>query len=328
MEHEGVPGDQASLISDTILYAHQTGKGTHGANRLMIYINKIRSGHMSAVTELKCLSDKGVVSCFDAAHGFGQVAAADAIKSAVSKAAVYGAGISAVRNSNNFGTLAYFANMAAEQNKIAVIFSNAAPAISPWGGTKPLFGTNPVAFGFPAPQNMPPIILDMAVAAAARGKIRQAARNGDTIPFDWALDAEGKPTNDPAMALLGSLIPIGGHKGAGLAMIVDLFAGLLTGSAYAGAVKPLNTLDSPSENGHFFLVIDPGFFMDSETYFKKVMVLIEVLKSGRYGENLVYPGERAGMKRMSDTGMVDIADNVWSEISQHYSDIHTTVTTQ
>ena len=185
-----------------------------------------------------------------------------------------GIGAVGIRNTNNFGTAGYFGEKAANNGMIGIVMGNAAPAIAPPGGTKAILGTNPICFAFPSPETEFPIVLDMATSNAARGKIRLALRNGEKIPLGWALDSNGEPTDDPAAALEGSLIPMGGYKGFGLSMMIDIMAGLITGSAYGGEVKNLNHPDSYSRNGNLFIVIDPTFFISKDEYDLRMKTLI------------------------------------------------------
>lgn len=310
----GVPEEHIEIISDSIIYAHRAGKATHGATRLGIYVKKIKSGFLKPDTPVKIISDNGAVTIHDANHGFGQVAAHQAIQLAIKKSDDLGIGVSAVRHSNNFGTAAYFAKMATDAGKIALIFTNSAPAIAPWGGNKPIFGTNPIAAGFPTHEGSPQIILDMAVSNVARGKIRLAAKKGEKIPFGWALDPDGEPTDDPNLAIQGSMVPIGEHKGAGLSLIVDLFAGLLTGAAFAGGVKPLNTHDDYSNYGHLFMVIDPKFFMDSGSYNERMKHLIQTIKSNPGSNEIFLPGEKSHNNSEENMETVEISQDVFKEI--------------
>src|SRR5690554_50296 len=217
----GVPVEQAKIIVDTIEYAHLTNKGTHGIGRLPIYVRKIKEGLMSAETIMDLINETSVISHYNANNGFGQVAAYIGMNTAIKKAKENGIAAVGIRCSNNFGTAGYFVKMAAKENMIGFIFSNSSPAIAPTGGSKPIFGTNPIAIGFPGGNNKPLVILDLATSNAARGKIRLAAANGQSIPANWALDAGGQPTTDPNEALKGTMIPIGGYKGYGLSLIVD-----------------------------------------------------------------------------------------------------------
>jgi L-2-hydroxycarboxylate dehydrogenase (NAD+) len=314
LQRVGVSLSDAQIVSDTIVFAHQTGKGTHGISRLPIYIKKIKNGSLNPASKITIIKDKPVVKIWDANNGFGQVVAYRAMNAASEMANQFGVGIVGVRNSNNFGTIAYFLDLAARKDMISLIMSNSAPAIAPWGGSKALFGTNPMGFGFPNHPEQAPIIFDMATAFAARGKIRLAAKNGEKIPFGWALDANGNPTDNPEEALKGSLLPIGEHKGAGLAMIVDIFAGLIPGSAFAGNVLNLNTNGEFSRNGHFIMAINPDFFLEKEEYQERIRFLIERMKSEN-GDRISFPGERAQIKTLENATSVAIGEKPIQEIN-------------
>lgn len=311
----GVSLLDAQIVSDTIVFAHQTGKGTHGITRLPIYIKKINNGSLDPATKITIIKDKPVVKIWDANNGFGQVVAHRAMNTAIEMAKQFGVGIVGVRNSNNFGTIAYFLDLAARRGMISVIMSNSAPAIAPWGGSKALFGTNPIGFGFPNYSEQAPIILDMATSFVARGKIRLAAKNGEKIPFGWALDSNGNPTDDPEEALNGSLLPIGEHKGAGLAMVVDIFAGLIPGSAFAGEVLNLNTNGAYSRNGHFIMAINPDFFLDKEEYQERIDFLIEKMKGEDSGK-VSFPGEGAHQRTLENSNIVSIGAKPIREINE------------
>src|SRR5699024_5429517 len=149
---------------------------------------------------------------------------------------------------------ASYAIRAVEASMLSLIMTNASPAMPPWGGREPLLGTSPLAMGAPGGKNNHPIILDMSPAVAARGKIRRSKQMGMTIPEGYALDENGRPTTDPAAALRGVVLPIGGPKGAGLSMFMDIFAGILTGAAFAGEVgDQYRDFDKPQNVGHLFI---------------------------------------------------------------------------
>lgn len=302
----------ATIIADTITYAHQTGKGSHGISRLPIYIKKIKNGSINPKNELFLEKNNKAIACLDAKNSFGQIAAEYAINLAISKAKKYGVGIVGVKNSNNFGTLAYFLNKAVNKKYICFIFSNSAPAIAPWGSNKALFGTNPIGFGFPTKAETAPIIFDMATSLAARGKIRLAAKNNEKIPFGWALDKNGNPTDNPIEALEGTMIPIGEHKGYGLTLTADILAGLLTNSAFAGNVLPLNTNGEFSRNGHFIQVLNIDFFMNIEEYYKKISFLIEKIK--KQSEAVKLPGELSFNNIKINMTNIEISESILSEL--------------
>ena len=322
-----VPSDERAIISDSILHAHQTGKDTHGISRLPIYVKKIKNGSLLAKAHIEVVKDTPVVKTINGNNGFGQVIADYAVQDAVEKARNYGIGIVGVRESNNFGTIAYFLEQCTKQHMISIVMTNAAPAISPWGGEKAIFGTNPIGFGFPTPQPYADIIFDMATTVAARGKIRLAAKNQKEIPLGWALDENGIPTTDPAEALKGTLLPIGGHKGAGLSMMIDLFSGLLTGAGFAGAVKPLNTEGEHSGNGHFFMVLNPLFFMEKEEYEEKISHFIQTIKASGEKNTVYYPGERAHKTQSEREIRFELSEKVYSEILTLLADLNIEIKT-
>jgi L-2-hydroxycarboxylate dehydrogenase (NAD+) len=289
-----VPQDQAEIIVDSIVFAHSTGKGTHGLGRLPIYVRKLRGDLMAADTPLREVMSAPAVALLDAAHGFGQVAGIRGMQRAAEMARICGIGLVGIRHSNNFGTAAFIVNAAVEAGMMGIVLSNAAPAIAPSGGKTPVFGTNPMAFGFPGAEGHPPILLDMATSQAARGKIRLAAANGEAIPEGWALDAHGNPTTDAEAALKGSMIPVGGAKGYGLSLAVDILAGLLTGSGFGGGAKNLDHPDAPSDCGHLLVAIDIAKFMDPEEYQADIATLTTATKAAGKAGAVVLPGERAG----------------------------------
>ena len=293
----GVPRDQSEIIINSIVYAHQSGKGTHGLGRVPLYIKKIQSGFMSAVTGDELIRDSPVVAVMDAKNGFGQVAATKAMELCIKKATIHGIGLVGVRNSNNFGTASFIAEQAVTHGMIGIVLGNSGPAIAPTGGSRPIFGTNPLAIAFPNPMGKFPISLDMATSAVARGKIRQAAKNGEKIPFGWALDKNGQPTDDPLQALAGSMIPIGDHKGYGLSLVIDILAGLLTGSAFGGDVHPLGDMSANSNYGHFCMAINIEFFMSLDDWAKKTNLLFDNVKKATSVDYISIPGERSYIKR-------------------------------
>jgi L-2-hydroxycarboxylate dehydrogenase (NAD+) len=308
----GVPNSDAEIIVDSVVYAHQRGKGTHGIGRFPIYARKIKDGQLTAETKLRVVKENSAVCLYDAGHGFGQVAAYKGMEIAVEKARQYGVGVTGIRHSNNFGTAGFFVDMAEKNKMIGLIFANSSPAIAPTGGKTPIFGTNPIGIGFPGGHNKPSVILDMATSNAARGKIRLAAKNGEAIPMGWALDSNGNPTTDPAEALKGSMVPLGGHKGFGLSLVVDVIAGLLTGSAFGGEVKPLDHKDGLSDYGHFMIAINIGSFLDFNEYLDKMDYLTKRVKECGEENRVFLPGEHS--YNLFNSDIVDISDKQVNDI--------------
>ena len=311
----GVCHGDAVIILDTILFANRRGVATHGVGRLPLYVHKIAAGHYNPKNEIEVLADNVAYALLDAHNGFGQVVAYKATQMAIEKAKKYGVAVVGVRNSNNFGTAGYFGDMAAREGCAAMVYANAAPAIAPTGGNKTIFGTNPLCYAYPGDEEHDPILLDMATTIAARGKIRLAAKNGEKIPLDWAIGPDGQPTDDPNVALKGSLLPIGGYKGYGLSMFVDIFAGMLTGSHYAGEVKNLSKMEEDSGNGHLFVVIDVDKFMSPEEKKERIAHFYEVVKACGDEGKVFMPGEIEYIKMKNAVETVQISSKQFEDVN-------------
>ena len=259
------------------------------------------------------VSDRAAIAVFDARNGFGQVAAYKGMLVCMEKASLYGIGVVAIRNSNSFGTAGYFGGMAAREGMIGIVMGNASPALATPGGDRAVLGTNPICFAFPGTGAHPPIILDMACSVAARGKIRLAAKTGERIPLDWAVDAEGKPTDDPEKALEGMINAIGGYKGFGLALVVDILAGLLSGSAFGGDVKALNAPTGVSRYGHFLMAIDPKAFFGETEYKEKMDYLVDSVKACGEPDSILLPGERSYITEQRSQECIELSEKIVTE---------------
>lgn len=311
-----VPDDDAGIVADSIVYAHTRGKHTHGAGRITIYARKIKEGLMNSQTPMTLITDMAAVAIYDAENGFGQVAAIRGMDAAIHKAFKYGVGVVGIRNSNNFGTAGFIGEYASNQGLISVVLANSGPAIAPIGGKKAIFGTNPICISFPPEGQHPPIIFDMACSNAARGKIRIAAKDGEKIPYGWAMDKDGNDTNDPNEALKGTMMPMGGYKGFGLAMCVDIIAGMLTGSAYGGNAKNLNHPTDISRYGHFLIAINPDFFLSKEQYDRRLSEVIHNIKSCGEADNVYFPGEKSYQEACVNRVEVEINEKIIKDMDK------------
>jgi LDH2 family malate/lactate/ureidoglycolate dehydrogenase len=244
--------DAARILVLGDLFGHHT----HGVGRLESYGERLQSRAMDAAAQIRVEPVAPAVVKVDGANALGPLVGMRALREAMERARQFGVGIAFARNSNHFGAIAPYCLLAAEEGFASIIGSNASTTIAPTRGRAIRLGNNPLGVGVPRP-GARPIILDMAMSVVARGKIRAALKRGDAIPDTWATDKDGKPTTDPRAALDGFLLPFGGYKGYGLALVVDLFAGLLSGAAYLTHVN--SWLDNPGEPGnlgHFFMLID------------------------------------------------------------------------
>src|SRR4029079_1033437 len=231
----GLPELDAEIVAHCLVSAHLRGVDNHGLPRLPVYLDRVRRGLINAKPNLEPERVTPVAATLDGQDAFGFVVGMCAIKEAIAMAREFGFGLVSARRSTHFGMAASYVMPAIDAGFIAFVFSNASPAMPPWGGKEGLLGTNPFAVGAPGGQHGP-FLLDMSPAVAARGKIRRAERRGESIPLGYALDAQGRPTTDPKAALAGVVLPIGGYKGSGLSMLMDILGGVISGSAFAGGV--------------------------------------------------------------------------------------------
>ncbi|MCS7178589.1 MAG: Ldh family oxidoreductase [Anaerolineae bacterium] len=294
----GVPVDQARIIAEVTVAADLRGVGSHGVLRLPAYIHRVRAGLMAADTRIGVIRERGAAMLLDAHGGFGQVAGVYAMNRAIERARQHGVGIVAVRNANHIGMAAYYTMLALPHRMVGIAATNAAPSMAAWGGTRPVLGTNPISVAVPTGQEVD-IVLDMATSVVARGKIRSAACKGERIPLGWALDAEGRPTEDPEAALKGTLLPIGGPKGYGLALVVDVLAGVLTGSDYSIYLASLHDMSRRASVGFMMQAVDVAAFSDWEKYTEHMKLLMEAIRSSPLapGVDRIYlPGEIEGLR--------------------------------
>ncbi len=264
-----VSAGDAQIITDTLITANQRGIATHGIGKIGDYIDRVVANVMLPATDLRTEKDNGAVVTLDANNGFGQVAAFHAMRLAIDRAEQYGISMVLVKNSNHFGIASYYSLMAAQKNLIGITASTSSPGIAPFGARENLFGTNPISVAVPG-SDVFPLVLDMSSSVVARGKIRQAVKNGAVLPSGWARNKQGLPTTDPQEALAGSLEPIGGAKGSGIALMVELLCGVLSGSSLPGDVRVIKDLSAPCRTSHHFIAISPDFFTDAERFLQDV----------------------------------------------------------
>ena len=292
--HAGMPQADAQLVADSLVQADLWGHQSHGVMRLSWYLRRLETGVMKIVTDCRYVSTSGAVAVLDGADGVGQVIAARATLEAIERAKVHGIGAVAVRNSNHFGTAMYFTRMAPPQGLIAMLLTNASPAMAPWGGSRKAVGTNPWSIAAPAGRH-PALLLDISNTHIARGKIHLAIQQGQPLPQGWAADVAGAPTTDPLKALAGMLLPMAGHKGYAIAVMMDVLAGVLSGSSFAAAVHGPYQAEHRAGVGHLAIALDVQAFMPLAEFNARAEELIRELKSvppARAGDEIYYPGEK------------------------------------
>ena len=289
----GMPEEDARLAADTLVQADLWGHQSHGVMRLSWYVARLKSGVCNPVAAPELAVDAGAVAVLDGKDGMGQVLTARAMQEAISRAKAHGIGAVALRNSNHFGTAMYFTLMAARAGCVGFLSTNASPAMAPWGGRRKAVGTNPWSWAAPA-GSKPPMVLDIANTGVARGKIYLARQKGLPIPEGWAIDAAGAPTTNPAEAIEGIILPMAGHKGYAIAVMMDMLSGVLTGSAFGTGVRGPYQAEHRSGAGQFMIALDINAFQPLAEFGARMESCIAELKSvplAQGFDEIVYPGE-------------------------------------
>ena len=282
----------ASICANALINAELVGAPTHGLSRLKMYCDRINKKVINPKPKIKIKKISQSIAHIDADNSIGFVAADIGIKHAINNAKKTGFGLVGIKKSGHYGLSGYYAEQAVKKNLIAFCFTNAPPAIAPHGAKKSLFGTNPICFGTPTSSKVP-FILDTSVSVINRGKIRVAARSGKKIPEGVALDKNGKPTTDAKKALAGVQLPIAGFRGSGLAWMVDILSGVLTGGNHGGKVKdPFDDFSGPQNIGHLFIVIKPNLFVNNYSQrIKENIKRIKKLPKIKGVKKILYPGQ-------------------------------------
>ena len=316
----GVPAGDAALFADALIDADMHGISTHGISRLNIYLRRIQAGLIVPDAELKIDRQAGSIFAFDAGNGLGQVQARKALDLLMPKAIENGVAAGTIRNSQHFGALSYYCNLAAAQRFVLLAMTNSEPAMSPEGGYEAFFGTNPIAASFPTGKGFT-VKIDLATATIARGNIIAAQKRNAPIPLGWALDRNGEPTTDASEALLGTVLTMAGHKGYALALMVELFSGVLSGSAIGKGIGSMyKDMDRKQNVGHFFCLFHIDAFLDYADYLKRIDAAIGQIKASKRRpgvEEILVPGERSARKaaRHASEGIA-VSDETLREIEQ------------
>jgi len=319
LEGAGVPAPDAALAAAILVDADLRGLDTHGVSRLPIYSACLRSGRIASRPRVVCERRAPALGRVDGGDGLGLLVAEQAMRFAMTLAGEAGAGFVAVRASSHCGVASYYCRMATAEGKIGMAFTNTPSGMPPWGGRSAFFGTNPIAVAFPGPDGED-VVVDLSTSVTARGRIIKAAREGTPIPEGWAVDSEGRPTTDPKRALEGAVLPMAGPKGYALALVVELFAAVLSGAAWGKDVGWMyDDRTDPVNIGHAFLAIDVAPLMELPLFKARVRQLAEEIKgqplAEGFGEILI-PGERGRRIARQRAQGITLSDNVARELNE------------
>lgn len=294
---DGLPPADAATVAEMMIESDLLGVDSHGIFRLPRYLERLRAGGFNATPEIRIARERGAMALVDGDNGFGHLVMKFCADEAVRRARSHGVGWVGAHRSNHAGAAGVYALIPLAHDMIGLYVAvGSANHMAPWGGLEMLLSTNPIAVAIPA-AGRKPVLLDMATTIAAYGKVKLAAQRGETMPPDWMIDAEGNPLTDPARAAEGTLMPIGGPKGYGLALIFGLLAGTLNGAAFGRDVIDYNHDDSSVTNtGQFIVAIDISSFGDPDHFKAEVARIGDEIRGSarRPGVDAIrLPGERA-----------------------------------
>jgi LDH2 family malate/lactate/ureidoglycolate dehydrogenase len=299
----GLEKPAADRVAELMTQADLQGSDGHGIIRLVPYVKRIHAGGINIRPEIRIVTERPAMALLDGDNGMGHLVMDRAARMAIEKARTTGIAWVGTRQSNHAGPASLYARMAMEQDMIGVYFAvGNANHLPPWGGIEMLLSTNPIAVAIPAGDE-PPIVLDMATTVAAYGKVKAKAQKGETMPEGWMIDREGKPLTDPKRAGEGFLMPIGGYKGYGLALIVGLLAGTLNGAAMGKEVIDFNVdQNTPTNTGQAIMAIDISAFGEISAFKQRVDVLIRDMRNSPRMpdvERIWLPGEQSHERRIA-----------------------------
>ena len=265
----GVPEEDARIVADSLVDADLAGMKSHGVTRLNDYLLRIEQSLMTPTTKIDVVRETPSTALLDANDGWGQVASEKAVELVVEKARQVGSAWVGVRNSNHNGTAGYWTMNIAREGMVGLCAMNTSPVMAAHGSKRPTLGTNPLSIAVPSSSGGP-VVLDMATSNQARGKIILAAKNNDPIPEGWAITGEGLPTTDAKEALKGSVLPLGGPKGSGLAIMLDILTGVLTGAEFGAKMPRMYDDPQPQRVGHLFSAISIEAFMPMTEFLSRM----------------------------------------------------------
>ena len=293
----GLPAPDAEQVARLMILADLRGSDGHGIFRLPQYVRRIRAGGMNVQPNVRAVQETVATALVDGDHGMGHLVMRFAAQVAIEKAERSGIGWVGVRQSNHAGPAALYAMMPLERDMIGIYIAvGSANHMPPWGGIELLLSTNPIAFAIPAFQE-PPIVLDIATSVTAYGKVKTKAQRGEPMPEGWMIDAHGNPLTDPKRAEEGFLLPIGGYKGSGLALVFGLLAGTLNGAAFGRDVIDFNKDDTtPTNTGQVIVALDIARFSPVEAFKRSVDDVIRDFRNSKRMagvEQIRLPGEQS-----------------------------------
>jgi (2R)-3-sulfolactate dehydrogenase (NADP+) len=303
----------ARSVARSIAAAEADGLRSHGLMRLPTYCEHAAIGKVDGWAVPTVTRPRPAALVADARTGFAHPAIDAGFAELVPAARAHGIAALAVTSSYNCGVVGHHVErLAAEHGLVALAFANTPAAIAPWGGSKALFGTNPLAFAAPRAGG-PPIVIDQSASVVARGEVMLAASQGREIPLGWALDTHGQPTTDPRAALAGSMLPAGGYKGAGIALMIEVLAAALTGARFSFEASSFaNNEGGPPRTGQWFVAVEPGAF-GGEDFAERIEAMFAAMTTQA---GVRVPGaRRVGRREQAEASGVEVDRGSWQRVT-------------
>ena len=315
LRRAGVPREDAETCADCLLRAEMSGMPSHGLMRLRPTLERLKTGAVNPRPHIRCERTTGNILRYDADGALGQVAGVRAMRDYITTALQEGSAFAAVCRAFHFGAIGFYTGMAADAGLLAFMCTNSSPQMAPWGGMDKALGTNPFALAFPAGEGS--FSLDISTAAAARGKIRLAAREGREIPLGWAMDENGRDTTDAGAAMRGTVLPMAGHKGYGMAMAVDYLSAVLTGADLSYEASNMFEGSGQANTGCFMAVLDPDRFAPKETRERRVRDWLDRIRSSRLrpgADRIRVPGDTRDRLKAHPPQEIALLRSTWEEV--------------
>jgi (2R)-3-sulfolactate dehydrogenase (NADP+) len=314
LERAGANSKMADAAARHLVRAEAQGLPTHGMSRVPFYCGMLRKGRADGAAQPAMVADRAGVCLIDNRDGLPYVSAQWAVREAIERARRNGIAFAGIRNSAHVGVLGIHVEEIAAAGLVGFAFTNSPAAIPPWGGKKALFGTNPVAAAFPR-KDAQPLVIDLAMTTVVRGRIMMAMKRGERIPEGWALDRHGKPTTDPKEAIEhGSLFPIGGAKGAMLALMFELICAALTGAAIGPEADSFFSEEGNRPRiGQAFMAIDPGGLAGMNKYWERTESIVSAMLAD---PEVRLPGARRFSAEASAAKGIEVPDELLAQIEK------------
>jgi (2R)-3-sulfolactate dehydrogenase (NADP+) len=314
LSRAGANSAMAAATARALVYADAQGLASHGVSRVPQYATHLVNGRADGAAEPQVLRAKGGAVLVDARCGLAFPACALAVDEAITRAREFGVAFAGVTNSHHFGAAAYHLEPVGAAGLVGLAMGNSPAAMAVAGGRRPLLGTNPIAAVFPR-RAAAPLLIDLSLSEVARGKLMVAAKEGKAIPLGWALDGDGRPTTDPKAGLEGSMLPLGGTKGAMLALVVELIVTALTGAAMGFEASSFFVDEGNRPRiGQAFLVIDPDALAGRDTYLARIEALIAEMSKD---PGVRLPGDRRrALAAKADASGVDVPEALLAQLQR------------